>query len=610
MKWNKLKILSFTILLAIAGCSGVFGQTLNASVSRNTVGVGEQFEVSFSINANASGFEPPSFSNLDVYSGPNESTSVEFVNGNVSQSVTFSFIVAAKQEGTATIGSATVHVGGKTYNSNPITVKVVKGNPPQNNAQAQQNNSSSGNSTAGNIPSSDIKKNLFVRVIPSKTKVYQGEEILLTVKIYARLNLQGIDNVSFPEYNGFYSTDVGQKNAQIIPTHENYNGIPFTVAVLKQAVLFPEHAGTLKLDPASVDCIVAERVKSNNIFDQFFGGSYKNVKYTIKSDPVSIQVMPLPPTKNAFSGAVGQFSLKTTLDKNSVKANDAVNLNIVLSGDGNLKLVDSLPVKFPPDFDHYDPKITDHITATTSGVSGSRTFNYLLIPRHQGKYTLPAEEFTYFDPQKKSYVSLSIPEFNLDVAKGDNSTATTVAGGVNKEDIKVLGQDIRYIHTEHEFARATDSYFLYSLPFYAGIFTPFLAFLLVVFARRKYIEMNKDVVAVKQRGATRMAKKRLKLAYKHMNANNKEAFYEEILKALNGYLGDKFTIPISELSRETITSKLTEKKLKSETLQKLIAALDNCEYARYAPTAVTSNLSEVYNSTVKLITELEDEIAR
>jgi len=609
MKLIRFKILF--ILFALAGCTGLYAQHLTASVSRNTVSVGEQFEVNFAINANASGFEAPSFSNLDVYSGPNESTSVEFVNGNVSQSVTFSYIVAAKQEGTSTIGAATVHAGGKTFTSNEITVKVVKGAAPQNNnnAQAQNNGSPSTGSNTGTTPNSDVKKNLFVRVIPSKSRVYQGEQILLTIKIYTRLNLQSLDNASFPEYNGFYSMDVGQKNAQIVPTHENYNGVAYTVAVLKQAIVFPEHSGNLKIDPATVDCIVAERVKSNNVFDQFFGGSYKNVKYTIKSDPISIDVLPLPAAKNEFMGAVGEFSLKSSMDKNTVKANDAVNLNIVLSGNGNLKLIDSLPVKFPPDFDHYDAKITDHITTSPSGVSGSRTFNYLLIPRHQGQYTLPAEEFTYFDPQKKSYVSLSIPEFKLDVAKGDNNSATTMAGGVNKEDIKTLGQDIRYIHTDHESARATDSFFLYSFTFYAGVLTPVLAFLLVLFARRKYIDMNSDAIAVKQRGATRMAKKRLNLANKHMIANNKEAFYEELLKALNGYLSDKFTIPVSELSRETIASKLTEKKVSPETLQKLMASLDNCEYARYAPATVTSNLNEVYDSTVKLITQLEDEIA-
>jgi len=605
MKRGKLKIL-LSFFLLLVGCAGLYAQSFTASASKQTVGVGEQFEISYSINTNASGFTPPAFTGFDVYSGPNETTSVEFINGSSSQSLTFSYILAAKQEGTYTLSSASIHTGGKTLASNSITIKVVKGAPAQsNNTQARSNP----NSAQGAIPNADLKKNLFVRIIPSKSKVYQGEEILLTIKIYFRLNLSNVDNATFPEYNGFYSTDVGTKNAPVVPTRENYNGVPFMVANLKQAIVIPERSGNLKIDQASVDCIVAERMKSNNIFDDFFGGSYKNVKYTIKSEPIAIEVMPLPPTKTNFSGAVGQYSLKATLDKSSVKANDAINLNLVLTGSGNLKLIDSLPVKFPPDFDHYDAKITDHISSTTSGISGSRAFNYLLIPRHEGKYSIAGEEFTYFDPQKKNYVTLSTPQFDVDVAKGDNNAAVTMTQGINKEDIKLLGQDIRYIHTGHLPADSVGSFFLFSPIFYTGICLPLLLFSVIVFARRKYIEMNKDIVAVKQRGATRMAKKRLKVAYKYITASNKEGFYEEVIKALNGYLANKFTIPVADLSRETINARLTEKNIKQETLQQLMATLDNCEYARYAPAAVSGNLGEVYEATVTLITKLEDEIA-
>lgn len=607
MNQEKRKIVLITLLLAIAGCFSAYAQRLTASVSNNPVGVGQQFQVSFSFNANGSGFQPPSFSGFDVYSGPNESTSVEFVNGNVSQSITFSYILAAKKEGTFTFGPASINAGGRTFTSSPINIKVVKGSPQQNTAQSQ-NQGNQGNS-ASTVPGNDVKKNLFIKVIPTKTKVYEGEQLMVTIKIFTHYSLESVDNASFPEYNGFFSSDAGPKNQQVTLSRGNYNGTPYIIAVLKQTILCPQRSGELKIDPASIDCVVAERQKPRSFIEQIFGGGYKNVKYTIKSDPVTIDVLPLPATNKNFSGAVGQFSLKASLDKNSVKANDAVNLNVVISGNGNLKLIDSLPVKFPPDFDHYDPKITDHISTTESGTSGSRTFDYLVIPRHEGKYTIPSQEFTYFDPQKKNYVTLTIPEFNLDVAKGDNSSAVTVAEGVNKEEVKLLGQDIRYIHTGNISAVMAGNYFLFSLPFYAGIGVPLIAFLLLVFVRRKYIEMNKDVVAVKRRGATRMAHKRLKAAHKHMTANNKEAFYEEIMKAVNGYLGDKFSIPVSELSRETINAKLAEKNVKPETLQKLMSTLDNCEYARYAPATVTSNLNEVYQSTVKLITLLEDEIA-
>ena len=614
-KWRlPFSILHFQFLIiALVGCTTLYSQTFKASASRTTVGTGEQFQIEYSIDANAGGFHPPAFAGFDVYSGPNESQSVQFINGNVSQSISVSYILAGKQEGTFTIGPASITVGGKSISSNSLTIKVVKGSAPapsQQNSAQQAQTPGNPNQPQSVTPNGDVKKNLFMKLLPGKSKVYQGEQVLLTIKLYWRLNLQNIASPSFPEYNGFYNEDITPKNAQIVPTKENYNGISYGVALLKQTILIPQHPGTLKIDPATVDCIVAERTKSNDVFEQFFGGGYRSVKYTIKSEPISIEVMPLPETKKSFSGAVGQFNIKGTLDKSNVKANDAINLNITLSGSGNLKLVDSLPVRFPPDFDHYDPKLTDHFSATASGVSGSRSFNYLLIPRHQGNYKIPSEEFTYFDPQKKSYVTLSIPEFSIDVAKGDNNNAVTMSGGgTSKEDIKLLGQDIRYIHTGHVAASSSGGeFFLYSYPFYAGLSIPVLAFILIVFARRKYIEMNKDITSVKQRGATRMAKKRLKTAFKYIASNNKEGFYEEIHKALNNYLSDKFTIPVADLSKENISAKLAEKNTKPETLQALISMLDNCEYARYAPATVTSNLNEVYQSTVKLITQLEDEI--
>lgn len=590
--------------------SFIHAQSFKAEASKTTVGVGEQFQVDYSIGAQAGGFRPPSFDGFDVYSGPNESSSFQFINGNVSQNISISFILAAKQEGTFTINGATIQSGGKTLTSNSLSIKVVKGSAPAQSPQSQspqaQSQQPSKSPSGGAILTGDAKKNLFIKIIPSKTKVYEGEQLLLTIEFFSHLNLQNLDNANFPDYNGFYSQDITPKSQQIVPTKQTYNGVTYMTAVLKQAILFPEHTGILKIDPASIDCVVAEKVKANNIFDAFFGGGFRNVKYSIKSDPVSITVLPLPETKKSFSGAVGQYSIKGTLDKTNVKANDAVNLTISLTGSGNLKLVDTLPVKFPPDFDHYDPKITDHFSATPAGISGTRTFNYLLIPRNQGHYKIPSEEFTYFDPEKKNYVSLDIPEFNIDVAKGDNSNALTVNNAVNKEDVKEIGQDIRYIHPGEVPTVPIGEMFLYSLPFYAGMVVPILAFLIVAFARRKFIERNSDLIGVKKRGATRLAKKRLRAASKYIASNNKTAFYAEIHNAIMSFLSDKFTIPVSELSREHITEQLKKRNIKPETLASLMSALDNCEFARYAPAAVTANLNEVFQTTVKLITELQE----
>ena len=588
--------------------SSLAAQTLTARAQANTVAVGEEFEVDYTLNANGSNFSPPSFAGFDA-EGPSQSTSVNIVNGNYSQSITYSYYLVPKSEGSFTIGPATIACSGKTISSNSLTIKVIKGSP--NNSQPATTAPQQGNNNSAPAEVSGANNNIFLRIIPSKTKVYEGEEVTATVKIYTRLSIESVQVEDAPAFSGFYSEYVTPANkGQLASSKEVVNGVAYLTAILKQNVLFPQHTGKLKIDPLTAQCVVDQPVKTNNMFAQFFGGSYKRVPYTIKSDPTTIEVMPLPKSVKTFSGAVGDFTLKGELDKNKVKANDAINLTVTISGSGNLKLIDTLPIQISPDFDRYDPKITDHFTINASGASGSRTFNYLLVPRHQGNYKIPPIEFTYFNPKKKGYVTLTTPEMNVDVAKGDNtSSSVTVSGPVNKEDVKVLGSDIRYIHTGHGAFYRTDDFFIYSLPFFAGILTPILVFLGFVAGRRRYIEMNKDALAVKKRGATRMAKKRLKVAHQSIAAGNKEVFYAELLSALNGYFSDKFSIPLADLSRDTISANLAEKDVKSETLQMVNKALDDCEFARYAPATVTGNLQEVYTSAVNLITLLEDEIS-
>jgi len=610
-----MRSLKTNILIAfILFCGGFFSslsaQTLTARVQSNTVAVGQEFQLDYSINANGSNFIPPSFSGFEV-SGPSTSQSVSIVNGSYSQSITYSYVLVPKAEGTFTIGPASITCGGKTITSNSLTLKVVKG-APGNSSQPSASSSQPGNNNSS--APTDItgeNGNIFIRILPSKTKVYEGEEVTATVKIYTKLSIESVQVTDAPAFSGFYSEDVTPNNkGQLAPTKEVVNGATYMAATLKQNVLFPQHTGKIKIEPLTAECLIDQPVKTNNPFAQFFGGSYKRVQYNVKSESSGVEVMPLPKTEKPFSGAVGEFTIKGEIDKNKVKANDAVNLTITISGNGNLKLIDTLPIRFPPDFDRYDPKITDHFTINALGVSGTRTYSYLLVPRHPGNYKIPPIEFTYFNPKKKGYVSLAIPEMNLDVAKGDNNNSSvTVSGPVNKEDVKVIGSDIRYIHAGHETFYHTDDFFLYSFPFFAGIFIPLFAFMGFVAGRRRYVEMNKDSLAVRKRGATRMAKKRLKIAHQSIAAGNKEVFYAELLSALNGYFSDKFSIPLADLSRDTISTNLTQKNVKPETLQMANKALDDCEFARYAPATVTGNLEEVYTSAVNLITLLEDEIS-
>ncbi len=603
------KLKSYIFLVLIIFCKGfgsaIYAQTLTATASATTVSVGQQFQIEYSLNANGSDFNPPSFTGF-VNAGYMQGGGTSSNGSTVTYSITYSFILIPQSEGTFTVGPATIKSGGKTITSNSLTIKVVKGAATQTQAAAAPQTKNAAQPSAA--PADN--KNIFVRLVPSKTKAYVGEEITSTLKIYYRSNIYGIHMQEEPDFPGFYTEDIPQSSwSQNAAKTESVNGVLYNVESFPQKILFPQRPGKLKIGVFAAEFVVDQPVRQTI---PGFGTimTYERGSVIAKSEPVSIEVLPLPKTKNKFSGAVGELSLKGSLDKDKVKANEAINLTITFTGSGNLKLIDSLPLQFPPDFDKYDPKISDHFTITASGVSGSRSFNYLLIPRHPGNYKIPAVDFTYFSVKDKSYKTLSLPEFKVDVEKGDNtSSAVTVSGPVNKEDVKVLGSDIRYIHPGHESFYRTDSFFLYSFPFFAGILAPLLLFIGFVIARRRYIELHKDTIELKRRGATRMAKKRLKSANKYIESGNKEVFYAELLKALNGYFSDKFTIPLADLSRDTISANLTAKNIKPETMEMVNKTLDDCEFARYAPATLTGNLAEVYASAVKLITLLEDEIS-
>ncbi len=607
-KW-RIKI-AFVFLLLLGGfVSFVNAQTLTAGASPTSVVVGQEVQVEFTVNAEGTGFTPPDFKGFSVVGSGTGGGWSGGSGGSGTVTHTFIYFLVAKSEGTFTIEPASIKCNGKTITSNKLTIKVSKGASAQPAQSQTQTQAPQGNSNSAGQGTVD-KKNFFIRIVPSKTKAYVGEEIASTLKVYYRVQHEGGQLQEPPDYSGFYTEDIPQnQKSQVTTTRETINGLQYNVDAFPQKILFPQHSGKLKIGGCTAQFIVDEAVREALPFGGYIT-TYERVPVVTKSEPVTIEILPLPKTEKRFSGAVGEITLKSELDKEKVKANEAINLTITFSGSGNLKLLDTLPLQFPPDFDKYDPKVTDHLTVTSAGVSGSRSFNYLLIPRHPGNYKIPAVEFTYFNAKNKEYVTLSLPEYNIDVSKGDNnSSSVTVSGPVNKEDVKTLGSDIRYIHPGHESFYQSDSFFLYSFPFFAAIIVPLLMFAGFVIARRRYMELHKDTVELKKRGATKMAKKRLKTAQKNIASGNKEIFYAELLKALNGYFSDKFTIPLADLSRDTIASNLAQKNVKDETLQMVNKTLDDCEFARYAPGALTGNLEEVYTSAVKLITLLEDEIS-
>ncbi len=586
-----------------------------AQVSKNKVAIGEVFQVAFTLNGSGSNLVYPAFNDFDIYSGPNQSQSMSMVNGTISQSTTLSLFIAAKKEGRFTIGAASVMSGNQKLETKPIVIEVTKGAPQQQqqgnqNAQAQQPQQAQGkekNQYASEISNDD----LFVRTFLSKTKCYLGEQLTLTQKVYSRVDLRGFQNVKFPPYNGFWSQQE-VNNQQINLKQENVNGVMYYVAEYSKVYLFPQRAGTISIEAIELDCIVRRQTKRQprNIFEQFFGaGGYEDVAVKVKSKPVKVDVEDLP-TENKpqnFSGAVGDFGYKAEIDKNKVKANEAINLKITISGKGNIKLIEPLKLNLPESFEVYDPKESENIK-TNGGVSGNISYSYLIIPRDKGEFTLNDLGFNYFDADKKQYVSIPSPDIHLTVLEGDPGSAQIIAP--KKHGVDESENDIRYIKTGDLGLKKHDEEFFSSTMHYLLLIFPTLLFFVGLFLVRQHIKANSNIIAVKERKAAKLAKKQLVISEKYMSANNKEAFFTEVLNALNKYIGDKFALSIVDLSKEKISEMLLSRNVSDATTKNIIDTLNTCEYAKYAPSAVTGDLKKVYNDTIELISQIENQIKK
>lgn len=584
---------------------GAWSQKFTASVNKSRVAVGEHFKLDFTLNAIGKNFTPPSLSDFSIYSGPSQSTNMSIVNGSVSQSITISYFLAPKKEGKFTIEPATITVGSATLQSNSITIEVVK---PSANQQSQ--------SSRGAVSSTE---NLFVKTSVSKTKAYVGEQVTVTHKVYTRMNLKGFQDAKFPSYNGFWAQDAS-KPAQYEIAQENVDGLTYSVVEIKRAFLFPQRAGKIEIEPAQVECVVREKTdKRHDPFEQFFGhdpffsfDTYRDALYSIRSNPVTLEILPLPESGKPadFPGAVGNFSMNASIDKEKAKTNEGINLKITITGKGNIKLADAPHIDFPTEFETYDPKISENISSTASGVSGTKTFEYLLIPRHEGVYTLRPKNFSYFDPEKKMYVTLPSKEFSITVEKGEGTTIGTspMVSSVAKEDVKMFSSDIRFIKTGDIELLKKDEYFFGSPLFIAGFSIPPILFLAFLFARREHIRRNSDLVAVRRRRASGIAKRYLALAEKSLKKNDKENFFANVLAALYNYVGNKMNIPAAEQSKEKAVEALKAKNISDETIAELVKLMDECEFARYAPGLQSGNLQEVYTRAETIINKIDDAI--
>jgi hypothetical protein len=502
----------------------------------------------------------------------------------------------------------TMVVNGQSIASTPVNIEATKGAVPP--GQQQQQTQSTQNPTEQSTKSSG--DDVFVKTIVSKTKCYIGEQIQVIQKIYSRFDLRGFQNVKFPAFNGFWSQQPeGVPNVQL--QIENVDGVNYYVGEFNKTYVFPQRTGELTIDPCEVECVVRKQSnkKPRNIFEQFFGGGgFEDVVVKAYSRKTKISVMDVPEAGKPvnFSGGVGNLNYKVEATKNNVKANDAFNLKITISGKGNLKLLEAPKLTLPESFESYEPKITENIS-NAGGVSGSKTYNYLIIPREPGDFVLNSLDFSYFDLDKKKYVTIPSPELKITVTPGDGkSNASAQVFDHLKREVKETENDIRYIKKGDFELQKSDAEF-----FNSSMHLLLLAFPLILFVgglayRTYYIKQNSDVVALKGRKAASFAKKQLISAEKQMKQNNKEAFYTEVTNALNSYLGNKFNIPVADLSKENITKELQLRSIRPDTQQKLFDTINQCEYAKYAPGAVSGDLQAVYNSTVELISTIEGEM--
>jgi hypothetical protein len=570
------------------------------------VAMGEQFRLGFTLNERGTDLQLPDLSNFDVLMGPStsQSSSIQIINGKTTQSSSFSyiFVLRAKKEGKFTIRPASIKVGGKTYESNSLNIQVVKGQPQQQQQQSGQQQGG-GQQQQDEAPAGNISKdNLFVRVAVDKSNVSKGEQILATVKLYISQNvpLNGFDDVKLPSYEGFWTKDI-EVPTQINFTREVFNGRIYQVGVLKKTILFPQQTGNIRIDPFEISCLVRQRVRQQqSFFDDFFD-NYRVVKAKVVSDPVTINVKDLPGQPDGFTGAVGNFSFSGTLDKTEGKTNEAMTLKLTVSGNGNLNLINPPKLELPQDFESYEPKTSDKTIASENGMSGSISFEYLFIPRYAGNFTIPAVKFTFFNPNTRQFETKTTEAFNIHIEKGKDDGKTSVVSSYSKEDVKMIGKDIRFIKQNKSALKQKGSSFYGTFEFYLIYMLSIIGFAVFFVINRKKIKENENIVLVKNKQANKVALKRLKEAAVFLKNNQAEQFYEAVIKALWGYLSDKLSIPVADLNREKAASALLEKGISQDVVSELMKIIDDCEFARYAPAAFSGTMNEIYDGAAKVM---------
>jgi hypothetical protein len=581
----------------------LLAQSFSASVDNTTVGSKDQFVVSFTFSGQdingLKNFSPPHWKDFLVLSGPNQSSSMQIINGAVSASLTYSYYLRPRATGNFTIPSASIEQSGKTFKTEPLTITVVKGSSSPAPKQSQSS-----------ISTEEIEENLFVRAFADKQRLYIGEQVTVTYKLHTRLNIASQMSVSkLPQYQGFWAEEL-ETSSNILFETEVVNGKQFRVGTLKRVALFPSQIGELSVTPFEliVPVQIRKKSRSGSLFDDFFNdpffGRGETIEHRAKSNTLKLSVLPLPENGKPkdFQGAVGNFKIDSEIDKLNTKTNEAITYKINISGTGNIKLINIPEINLPPGFDKYDPKTFEQINRTGK-VNGKKTIEYLLIPRVVGIKEIQPITFSFFNPESKSYVSLSTKPYTITVEQGAVTTEPGIAG---KENVKLLGQDIRFIKTSDTGLSKRGTVVLFSFGFWAAAVLPL--FILVGFVAWKYKEdkLAGNLQMMRYQRARKIAKTRLKNAKKLMESKNVHLFYSEISQALYGYLEDKFHIPKAEFSLERAVSELCERNIDNKLVEAFKSSAEKCEFIRFAPQSDgVSAMNGMYESTADLIIEIE-----
>ena len=614
--------LTALFVLAIFSASAAEKVTFEAN-SPLTVAVGEPFRVEFALNAQPEpgSFKAPSFEGFDVIAGPAEAQgqSIQIVNNSMTRVVnyTITYVLVPQGAGNVTVGAAEVTVEGTTYRTKPLAIEVVdEGKAPGGGGSAaggqpQRREEASSESAA---QSRVAKDDILLRAIVSRTSVFKGEPLRVTFKLYERVPVVGYNDVKFPSFNGFWAQELNTENAR--RERETFNGKVYETLVAKEYLLYPQQAGTLVIEPAEITAVAQVIIQSRRSLDPFFGGGHDfvNVPRKVQSPRINVTVKPLPAGAPAsFSGAVGSFTMDAVLPPDRLAANSAATYTVKISGTGNLTFVQAPKLTLPASFEQYNVKTTESINASAAGISGYRQFEYPFIARAEGTYDVKPVEFSYFDPARMQYMTLRSRPLELEItpdAKGGGGDAYVVQGrGMSKEEVKMLGQDIRFIKLGNAQLRPVREPFLFGAVYWVLLFGILAFFTAVYVALRKQIRESQNAALVRGKRANKVAVQRFRVAKRYMEEQNRHAFYEEMLRALWGYMGDKFNIPVANLTKENVREELHKRGVSVEESQRFTSIITKCDEAQYSP-AASAQMSEVYAEGVDIISRIEAVIKR